>query len=157
MRALVSWRKLPAERRSLLPRALLAVIGVRVGLLALPFASLRGLLSHARRRTVDRPGDFTERDVVWSVSRASTIVPGATCLTQALATELLLARRGLAPSVQIGVRRSDPGTLEAHAWVEVDGRIVACGRGAEQYVELRSINGRPADVVARDTRRTSGS
>jgi hypothetical protein len=138
MRTLRRWRGLTAPRRSLLPHALLVVIGVRLGLFLLPFGVLQRLLGLARRRVANAYDTCTEMDIAWCVERASRFVPGATCLTQALATDLLLVRGGIAASLLIGVRRSDRAALEAHAWVEIDGRIVACGREADSYVPLQS-------------------
>jgi hypothetical protein len=48
----------------------------------------------------------------------------ATCLPQALAVHALLRRRGLDPSLRIGVRKSGD-RFEAHAWVELEGRALA--------------------------------
>lgn|GEM_PF-731753 len=45
------------------------------------------------------------------------------CLTRAIALERMLVRRGLPATVQIGVRR-EAGALEAHAWVELHGRVL---------------------------------
>jgi Transglutaminase-like superfamily len=36
----------------------------------------------------------------------------------------LLRRRGFVTDLRIGVMRGDSGRLEAHAWVELDGRIL---------------------------------
>ena len=44
-----------------------------------------------------------------------------TCLRQSLLVYWLLRRRGLAPELKIGVRKQD-AMLDAHAWVELDGR-----------------------------------
>jgi hypothetical protein len=44
----------------------------------------------------------------------------ATCLPQALAVYAAIRRRGLAPALQIGVRKQDD-RFEAHAWVELAG------------------------------------
>lgn len=49
-----------------------------------------------------------------------------TCLRQALAVQWWLHRRGLPAHLRIGARR-DGGTLEAHAWVELDGIPLAQG------------------------------
>lgn len=47
-----------------------------------------------------------------------------TCLVRALALEDLARRQGTeAALVRVGVRRGDAG-FEAHAWLEVDGRVV---------------------------------
>ena len=63
----------------------------------------------------------------WAVRTASRCVPAATCLAQALAAFVLMARRGHPVRVCIGVARGDGGRLEAHAWVESGGRIVFGG------------------------------
>jgi len=47
------------------------------------------------------------------------------CLVRALALADLLARRGVPDGlVRIGVRRGDGRVIDAHAWVELDGRVV---------------------------------
>ena len=62
-------------------------------------------------------------DVVRSVRRCSRYVPSASCLTQALAAKTVLKRYGQPSTLRIGVAPSD-SAIEAHAWVEIDGRIV---------------------------------
>jgi hypothetical protein len=61
------------------------------------------------------------------VTLASRCVPSATCLTQALAGQVLLSRHGHPASLRIGVARSAAGEFQAHAWVECHGRIVIGG------------------------------
>ena len=56
----------------------------------------------------------------WAVRVASRAVPHATCLTQALALQRLLARHGYVSIVQVGACSVD-GRFVAHAWVEHDG------------------------------------
>jgi len=51
-------------------------------------------------------------------------VPAATCLTQSLALQLLLARRGRASSVRIGVASNDTHGFHSHAWVVCGGEIL---------------------------------
>jgi hypothetical protein len=137
MPSLASWRRLTPARRALLPRAVLLVAAVRIGLLALRFGTLRRLLSSWRSRPWPGRAALTESDIIWCVSRASRVVPGATCLTRSLVADILLARRGIDPHVRIGVRRASDGHgLEAHAWVEVGRRVVICREGADRYALL---------------------
>ncbi len=58
-----------------------------------------------------------------------------TCLPRSLALQRMLARRGIAASLAIGVRREggDAGMIAAHAWVEVGGQAV----GEPEAVEER--------------------
>lgn len=58
------------------------------------------------------------------VDLAARIHPlSPTCLPRALALRRLLAGRGLAAELRIGVRRDADG-LAAHAWLEHDGRVI---------------------------------
>ncbi len=59
-----------------------------------------------------------------AVRRASRLVPGATCLPQALTTRVMLERHGIPNELLIGVAKTDDGTLEAHAWIEVDDKVI---------------------------------
>ncbi len=45
------------------------------------------------------------------------------CLSQSLALCRILRRRGLQPSLRLGVRLADR-KFDAHAWVELDGRVL---------------------------------
>jgi hypothetical protein len=59
-----------------------------------------------------------------AVVRASRLVPAPTCLAQAIAARDLLARRGVATDLRLGVARDDLGRMSAHAWLEHQGRVV---------------------------------
>lgn len=61
--------------------------------------------------------------IVSAVRRCSRVVPRATCLTQALAARKLLEKEGHAADLKIGVAK-DGSILRAHAWLELDGRII---------------------------------
>jgi hypothetical protein len=62
--------------------------------------------------------------ISWAVAAASRFVPYASCLTQALVVERFMRRAGFDPTLRIGVARTSNGTMEAHAWIEHDGRVV---------------------------------
>jgi hypothetical protein len=79
---------------------------------------------------------MSAQDVTWAVRRVSRAVPGATCLTQALAAQVLLSRRGYASRLRIGVARAADNGLRAHAWLESDGVVVFGGSGFEAYTPL---------------------
>lgn len=67
-------------------------------------------------------------NIAWAVNVVGRYVLGDnTCLTQALAAELLLRRRGYRAHTRIGVAKGYKGNLEAHAWVESDGQVVVGG------------------------------
>jgi hypothetical protein len=63
--------------------------------------------------------------VVWAVTVANRYMPGEVkCLARALTTQVLLGQRGHQALLRIGVAKGEQGQLEAHAWVESQGRIV---------------------------------
>ena len=78
--------------------------------------------------------------VARAVRRVSRVVPGATCLTQALVAQALLERRGLPTRLQIGIR--DKGqAMQAHAWLESFGTTVIGGAPSEEWTPLLTIEG----------------
>jgi hypothetical protein len=127
-----SYRRLASldrVRRRLLVEAVASITVVRVGLRVLPFLKLQRVLDRVAALPIVRQRGPTASDVVpsvkWAMTAASARLP-ATCLIQALATGVMLRRRGLACRLRLGVRtrEGEGGTrLEAHAWVECDGRI----------------------------------
>lgn len=76
------------------------------------------------------------RAVAWAVTHAARLIPAATCLTQAIAARRLLAARGIASQVRVGVARGGDGRLLAHAWLEHDGATVLGGTDRD-YAPLR--------------------
>jgi hypothetical protein len=67
--------------------------------------------------------NFDVERIARSVARAAKIVPGATCLPQALAAAEMLRFHGHACELRIGLRQENE-RVSAHAWIEVNGRVV---------------------------------
>ena len=138
----------PPPERFLLIKALLVVAAVRGGLLLLSFPIFQILFERVRaamgvRREITSVPLKTQ--LVWAVRPASHYVPGATCLTQALAAQLLLERYGYPAHVCIGVAKSgeNQGAFQAHAWLESDGEVVV-GESEIDFVPLTTLNKRRA-------------
>ncbi len=135
-------RPLPSLRTLwLLSRATGAVIVVRTALWVLPArVVLRGVERTVRRwPVVPDPTVGAIRRAVWAVLVASRRVPGASCLTQALAAKLMLARCGVPSQLRIGVARGEQGNFQAHAWLEAVGQVVIGDVGLERYATLPSL------------------
>jgi hypothetical protein len=134
----------PAERHLLLKAGLL-LCAARLGLWLLPLPTLCRLLAKLRPTEPLSPEGHlanVER-IAWAVALASRYVPTATCLTQALAGQILLARHGEPALLQIGVAKNEAGKLEAHAWVESRGRVVIGGSQALfRFTPLPSVEGK---------------
>jgi hypothetical protein len=66
------------------------------------------------------------------------VVPGTSCLAEALVAEMLLRVTGHPSVLRFGMARDDEGRPEAHAWVESGDRVVVGGRELERYEVFRS-------------------
>lgn len=66
-------------------------------------------------------------------------MPGATCLARALAAEWLLRRGGHDARLTIGVASGRNASLDAHAWVE-SGGIVVAGDDIRRYQRLATFD-----------------
>src|ERR1700682_2447170 len=88
--------RLPPDERSLLIRTVFVVAVIRLTLWAVPFRYLRRLLdTHFRwpSRSGWRPVASVAQ-LTWAVRAAAWCIPGASCLTQALALHGLLGHAG---------------------------------------------------------------
>jgi Transglutaminase-like superfamily len=144
MRSLCKFLFLEPSVRRLLLRTVLILWAARLGLWLLPLSTLHRLVAKLRRMEpiFSQVDSANIEKIVWSVAVASRYVPAATCLTQALAGQILLAQYGEPALLQIGVAKNEAGKLEAHAWVESRGRIVI-GDSEElfRYTRLPSMEG----------------
>jgi len=117
------WALPPGERRVVLEAAVVlpAVHAVQQ---ALPFRRWRALLTWPHRQA-PRAGAPSPEVIAHAVERARRTMPGEyKCLPAAYATHLLLSRYGYASEIQVGVARDAAGKVEAHAWVEHEGRTL---------------------------------
>lgn len=83
---------------------------------ALPSAANHEQMADRTRPSID--------DIAAAMRHARHLLPQATCLPQAVAGQRLLARYGYPAEVRLGASRGKNGTLEAHAWVVCDQRVV---------------------------------
>lgn len=127
-----------ADRRLVLC-ALTTIVIVRTALWVLPFRWLRDRI--VKRAAEHQPVTETieANRIAWAVAAVSRIVPAATCLTQALATQWLLSRRGIGSTLHLGVGRNETGAFGAHAWVEQAGRVVIGGGNPAHYAPLPAL------------------
>jgi Transglutaminase-like superfamily len=142
MKRLHRFIRLPATQRWLLIRAALLLWSTKLGLWLLPFQTLRRLLAKFAPRPARVPGtDRLSRErVVWAVETAARHMPLAnTCLTQALAAQVLLAQRGYPALLRIGVVKGENDNLQAHAWLESGGEVVIGGYELERYKHLATL------------------
>jgi len=127
----------PADQR-ILGYAFCLVAFARVALWIFPFATVhRRLITSTRTRMTSNPQNV--EDVMGAIERASKFVPDATCLTQSVAAQVLLARMGIRSTLRFGARRGVSGAFEAHAWVECDGKVVSQEPAGEFFSPLPPV------------------
>jgi len=131
MKRLHKFLTLTPSDRVLLINALLLLGAIRLGLKLLPFQTLRRLLARIAQsiKTLQEAEKASVDKVAWAVMVASHYIPGARCLAQALATQVLLERRGYPTQLRIGFTRDKGGQMSAHAWIESEGRVAIGGAG----------------------------
>ncbi len=107
--------------------ALLLLRSVRRGLATRQFKEVQAELAgpSGRSRTKREAAVGTAVGVGQAVESAARFVPGARCVAQSLAAQAMLVRRGVPSRIHFGFRRAATGAVEGHAWLEVEGRIVA--------------------------------
>lgn len=131
-RLALAWR-----HAGLLLHAVLAIAVIRLGLRLIRYQPL--LRRIERARLARRPGNV--HLAMWAIRHAARLVPGATCLTKALAGKYFCVRAGHPAVVRIGVQRRD-GRVAAHAWLVDDHDVLIGGQeedlaGFTPLVDLR--------------------
>lgn len=113
--------------RHLLLRTFLLLSSIRLGLWLLSFQTLQTLLAR-----VSQPATSTVKleprsigNIIWAVNLSSRYMPGQVkCLARALTTQVLMKQSHYTAELRIGVAKGESGKLEAHAWIEHQGRVV---------------------------------
>jgi hypothetical protein len=116
---------LPSTDRTLLIGAALLLGAIRLGLCLLSFQTIRRILARLASPINRSPkaGSVSPQQIARAVEVAAQYIP-STCLSQALATQVLLERAGFSAYLRIGLAKKKGGQLEGHAWVESQGKIV---------------------------------
>ena len=140
-------------------RVLLAVVLVMIVLIRLLLWVLASRTSLRLVRRLAALGPRAARAVrppaerlAWMVSAASRVVPRATCLTQAVAGQLLLRHYGYDSSLCLGVAKSTSADFLAHAWIEHDQRVLVGGGYSGAFVRLPALRSKPRRVHGAETR-----
>lgn len=132
---------LATDRRFLIS-ALCLVSAIRLGLWLLPVRTVGHVLGWF---VPSVPGNALDPSfpgrVARAVARASRVVPGASCLTQALAVQVLLERHDFPTRLHIDVARDGREAMRAHAWVESQGAAVIGGARSGQWTPLLTVDG----------------
>jgi hypothetical protein len=123
LRRLRNLTRLTAAERRLAVSAVGTLALARVALATAEWPRVRRLVDRAGGRGLLKDDPPYARAVSDAMLRAARLMPGARCLPQALAAEVMLRRAGRSARTSIGVAL-DGAPLAAHAWVESAGVMV---------------------------------
>lgn len=145
--------RLTRRETMLLGQALVAVTRVRLYLWRSKHRELRRLIDSypvSQDSASAAVPHAVLAEVAWSVRNAARLVPGATCLTQASAGQILLAKRGHASTIRLSVpaRAAVAGELAPHAWLISDDTILLGGTPAD-YARHRPLHDFPLPSAPR--------
>ena len=140
-----TWSRMSPAERGLLVGAGVRVVAVRVALWVLPSKWIIRYVKRLSARTVEPASvplqtRVTPGEIAWAVDAASRRFPDASCVTQAVAALMLLRRHGYEAQFCVGVARNENGALNAHAWLERNGRVLI-GQTRQVFVRLPDLAG----------------
>lgn len=122
--------RLPSQDRRLVVRAAVLLAAVSAGLRLVRLPQLRRWLARTSAPPDAGSSPLPER-IAWAVSAAARHLPGRPgCLAQALTAQTLLASQGITSEIRFGVAAVGERGLDAHAWLEQEGRILIGGADA---------------------------
>jgi Transglutaminase-like superfamily len=110
-------------KAALLATVLVVVMWVRA---RLSFGTYKDVSKHVVCEPVRAIGPIQISRIARFVDKTAQLVPEASCLTQALAAQLLLARCGVTTLIHIGVNK-DGNDMAAHAWLKLGEGILLGG------------------------------
>src|SRR5579871_5632886 len=124
-RRIAKFARLSAADKRLFFRIFAMLVRVRVALWARPFQQVREMAEAWGGGAVEPPEKrLSAFDLTSLITVAACYIPRATCLTQALVAQAILRQHGYSPQFKIGVGRNDAKNFQAHAWIELDGKVV---------------------------------
>ena len=131
-----SFLKLSFKDKSIIVKSFLLLWTVRIMLWILPFSVTQKILGRFTAVS-DGSHSIPMEKLTWAVAVMSMYVPKATCLTRALAAQILLAGQNYPSNIKIGVSKTE-GNFEAHAWLESGDKIVL-GQSETEFVPILNI------------------
>lgn len=141
MKQLLKFLRLPVAEKKLFFHALYLLTVYRVRLRTIPIQKLfYRVQSLSQTNLPASPGPVSPARMARLIRIASHFIPGSTCLSNALAAQILFSSYGHKTKLHIGVARDQKNTFEAHAWLSLEGAIIIGSlRDLDRYQELPSL------------------
>lgn len=136
MSKILSFYKLSSDRKRLILKSMILICFIRLSLYLFSFSSVKKISKIFSKINNHKKDTQSINDILWSVRVAANYVPRATCLTQAITGQILLSRYNTSSKLKIGVMKEEE--FEAHAWLEIDKKIVL-GESENGYVTILEL------------------
>ncbi len=90
--------------------------------------------------TTGAAAELATRRVGWALGAVQRRLPwNVPCLATAIAANRLLARHGVPSELWLGVRTTSEATVDAHAWLVAEGRVVTGKRMHGEFTPLHAL------------------
>lgn len=141
MRKLNNFTRLSGLEKKLFFKSFFLMLFIRFSFYFFSFKSIYQFLKNRKLRNnkvQEKSGEY--KIILESIQKAGRYIPGCTCLIKALAAQYLLREQGYDSQLQIGVLKDQQQSLKAHAWLEMDGKVVIGENGGlSHYATFSSI------------------
>ena len=139
MRRLYKFFHLSLEDKILFFKAIVLVGVFKISLLIFPLKLVQQFVDYVTQE-LSKPKTIPQEKISWCIKTVGNYLLGPkSCLPVALAAKVLLKQNGYPATINIGVYKGNEINLEAHAWVESEGKIIV-GEETMQYYTPLSIN-----------------
>lgn len=123
MNRLEKFLLLPLAKKVLVAEAILLLGFSRLAVVLLPFRWIASTLGEEVKTVEEKRSapDLNEaeiKNIGWAIETCSSHTPWkSNCLAKAIATRFMLGRRKISSVILFGLKKTDEGEIEAHAWV----------------------------------------
>jgi len=125
LKRIVKYVRLSRKEKKLFGRAILLLISWRIRLAYQSFERAARHNSQASAQFfASRPQSSPSQRIAALLDAAARIIPFSTCLSKALAGNVLFSSHGYKTKLHIGVSKENDGSLKAHAWLTLDDKII---------------------------------
>ncbi|MBI3591538.1 MAG: lasso peptide biosynthesis B2 protein [Candidatus Melainabacteria bacterium] len=145
MKLLSKFLILPLSEKFLLIKAVILVFIIRIILFIFPIKIISSYINHIIKKTkkFNKVNPPIKNRIIWAIEVACNFIPGTkTCLIKSITGQILLAHYGYESNLCIGVAKNteNKNNLQAHAWLESNGKVILGEHEAEHYKPLLEIN-----------------
>jgi hypothetical protein len=138
MNKIKSFIKLNSTLKFILIKAFFLLLTVRILLWILPFSFIKKIIPGFIVVSEDmETSEISTEKLTWAIRVMSIYTPKATCLTRAIAAQILLARYNYSSTIKIGVFKNEE-EFEAHAWLEAEGGTIL-GESETEYTPIMDM------------------